>query len=302
MSILFIETPVDPGHTFHYTSTLIIGVFKVKFKTIFIFFNSILIFSFFFIFFMPFFIIGRDYALQFWNQNWYLAFLFVLVIGGMNGYFLKNWKLFSLMEEENWRGIQKYLEGKLEAGKKIGEQEARILMNTYMVLGQAEKLLDLSKTLQTRSPRLFRNLAVELGVPYLLRNDPEGLAHYYQPLYAEKLVKQQNWARFSWALALLFAHRFSEARTELEAFQDTSEEPILFLLSMYLLSTLKGENPLEQARIQEQCVWFRSKYSPKQWARYVDRFRENLMVLVLSKFIQDATAWMYGKSEVRHGG
>lgn len=251
---------------------------------------------------MPFFIIGRDYAFQFWNQNWYLAFLFVLVIGGMNGYFLKNWKLFSLMEEENWKGIQKYLEGKLEAGKKISEQEARILMNTYMVLGQVEKLLELSNVFQTRSPRLFRNLAVELGVPYLLQNDPEGLAKYYQPLYADKQVKKQNWARFSWALALLFTHRFSEARIELEAFQDTSEEPILFLLSVYILSTLKSENSLQQERIQEQCVWFRSKYSPTQWARHVDRFKENLLVLVLSKFIQDATTWMYGKSEVRHGG
>ncbi|MCX7787147.1 MAG: hypothetical protein N2442_05580 [Spirochaetes bacterium] len=273
----------------------------MKFKTIFIFFNSILIFSFFFIFFMPFFIIGQEYALQFWNQNWYIALLFLIVVGGMNGYFLRNWKLFSLMEEENWKGIQKYLEEKINEGKRISEQEARILMNTYMVLGQAEKLLELSKVLQTSSPRLFRNLAVELGVPYLLRSDPEGLANYYKPLYTEKQVKKQNWARFSWALALLFAHRFSEARVELETFQVPSEEPILFLLSAYLLSTLKGEDAAEQRVLHEQCDWFRSKYSPKQWARYVDGFKENLMVLVLSKFIQDATAWMYSKSEVTHG-
>lgn len=175
-------------------------------------------------------------------------------------------------------------------------------MNTYMVLGQAEKLLDLSKTLQTSSPRIYRNLAVELGVPYLLRSDPEGLATYYKPLSTEKQVKRQNWARFSWALALLFAHRFSEARTELESFQVTREEPILFLLALYLLSTLIGEDPSQQKILQEQCEWFRSKYSPKQWARYVDRFKENLMVLVLSRFIQDATAWMYGRSEVTHGG
>ncbi len=250
---------------------------------------------------MPFFIIGRDYALLFWNQNWYLAFLFLIVIGGMNGYFLKNWKLFSLLEEENWRGIQEYLEGKLEEGKRISEQEARILMNTYMVLGQAEKLLDLSKTLQTSSPRLFQNLAVELGVPYLLRSDPEGLANYYKPLFTEKQVKRQKWAHFSWALALLFAHQFSEARTELESFQNTSEEPILFLLAVYLLSTLKGEDPMERKALHERCAWFRSKYSPRQWARYVDRYKDNLMVLVLSRFIQDATTWMYGKSEVTHG-
>jgi membrane protein implicated in regulation of membrane protease activity len=300
IKILFIIFPVDPNKSFHYTSILIIGDSKVKFKTIFILFNSILIFSFFFIFFMPFFIIGRDYAFLFWSQNWYLALLFLIVLAGMNGYFLKNWKLFSLMEEEKWKEIQQYLERKIRESKRISEQNVRILMNTYLVSGQTDRLLELAEFLKERAPKVYRKVAVELGIPFLLRSDPEGLENYYKPLSKDGSVRLQNWARFNGALALVLAHRFSEAQRELEQFQTAKEEPILVLLSSYLLATLTEGDTLRE-KTEEIRVQFQSRFSQKKWSHYVGKLKENLMVLVLSQFIQDATKWMYSKPEAEHG-
>ncbi|MFQ3619474.1 MAG: hypothetical protein SNJ78_00880 [Spirochaetales bacterium] len=273
----------------------------MKFKTIFIFFNSILIFSLIFIFFMPFFIIGRGYALDFWKQNWYISLLFLLVLFIMNTYFLKNWKLFLLMEGENWQGIKAFLEAKIKEGKKLSEQNARILMNTYLVLGESDKMLSLSNTLKTQSPRVYKSLAVELGVGHLMKSNPEGLEEYYTPLTNTTEVKGVDYARFSLALAYLFAHRYEDALKALTEFQNYQKEPILFLLSNYLLHTLKGEDPQILEEIESRRKWFLTTYPSKKWERYIEGRKENLVILVLSRFIQDASFWIYGKSEVSNG-
>ena len=78
----------------------------MKFKTIFLLFNIIIVISFVFIFFMPVFMLGADYGITFWQKNWPLAIFFVLILAAFNGFFLSNWQVFSLIEAERWDSIR----------------------------------------------------------------------------------------------------------------------------------------------------------------------------------------------------
>ncbi len=69
----------------------------MKFKTIFILFNAVIIFSFLIIYFMPLMMLGWEYATVFWSKNWFLPLLFAGVLALLNTYFISNWKLFSLL-------------------------------------------------------------------------------------------------------------------------------------------------------------------------------------------------------------
>ena len=50
----------------------------MKFKTIFILFNIVIIASFAIIFFMPLMMLGWDYTAIFWKNNWFLPIVFHL--------------------------------------------------------------------------------------------------------------------------------------------------------------------------------------------------------------------------------
>jgi hypothetical protein len=60
----------------------------MKFKTIYILFNAVILLSFGFIFLMPLFLLGTDYFALFLSKNWIAGVLFLLTLIIINGYFL----------------------------------------------------------------------------------------------------------------------------------------------------------------------------------------------------------------------
>ena len=85
----------------------------MKFKTIYILFNAVILLSFGFIFLMPLLLLGSDYFSLFVSKNWIAGALFLLTLIIINGYFLWNWKLFHLLETEDWRGLINLLENRV---------------------------------------------------------------------------------------------------------------------------------------------------------------------------------------------
>ncbi len=81
----------------------------MKFRTIYILFNVVIAVSFVFVFFLPFFLLGWDYSLEFWKGSWYLALFFIVLLGVLNAFFAWNWKVFSLVEKEDWSGLSAHL-------------------------------------------------------------------------------------------------------------------------------------------------------------------------------------------------
>src|SRR5262245_61634278 len=97
----------------------------MKFKTIFIFFNLVLLLSFAFIFLMPLFAVGFAFAVDFWRQNWGMALAFLALVAGLDLYFGRQWTFFSFLEKEDWAGLKTYLEGLLFQKSRITSANIR---------------------------------------------------------------------------------------------------------------------------------------------------------------------------------
>ena len=69
----------------------------MKFRTIFILFNVVIIVSFLFVFLLPLFLLGPESSLGFWKGNWYLALFFLALIAGLNAFFIVNRQTFVLV-------------------------------------------------------------------------------------------------------------------------------------------------------------------------------------------------------------
>lgn len=265
----------------------------MKFKIIFIIFNAIIVFSFLFIFFMPFLILGWDYTQVFWSNNWILAVIFLVIMGGLNAYFISNWKLFTLLEEENWNGLIGYLEDRIYNRHRITKQNLRILVNTYVVTSKPEKITELEIFLRDERPKMVPAFAVQLGIPYLLRNEPEEMERYYGQIMKDPRCNDLNWVKWNYGFALMLQQRVEDARSILVEILDGTKNHLLLLITAYLLDAFSASDPAVASRVQDARNQVRGKYDEEGWQKEIEKQRNNLQVLVLSKLIRDATNWLF---------
>jgi hypothetical protein len=275
----------------------IIGVFYVKFKTIFILFNAILIFSFSFIFIMPFLLLGVQYSLKFWSQNWPMVVFFIVVLAGFNLFFAMNWKLFTLLESEDWNALGTLLGDMVFSRKRYGRRTVRLLVNTALLRGDSQVIERLESVLREEKPGALRRDAVLFGAARLLRNDAAASERFLAEFADGKGVENPAWLRFYYSFSLVLCKRVDQALPRLEAMMG-SRDPIMALLSAYFLGTVcaAGAEGTEKQRLAEAASARRAeiagRYNQDRWMREVERAKSEVHIVILSRIIDEATAWL----------
>jgi len=125
----------------------------LKFKSISILFNAVVGISLLFVFAMPFFALGSQYAAGFWASNWPLALVLFGVLLALDLFFVLNWTLFGLLEREDWPALSVYLEKRVVDNRRWSPRLTRLLANTYLVLADAASVVGLEKKIPDRQEK-----------------------------------------------------------------------------------------------------------------------------------------------------
>ncbi len=266
----------------------------MKFRTIFAVFNIIIVVSFLLIFLMPYFVLGWEYTELFWRNNWFLGIIFVAILGALNGYFVHNWRLFSLLEQEDWPNLIAYLEARVFEKGRTNKQRMRILINAYVVTSQPDRTMRLEQYLRENKPAVIPQFALQLGIPYLLRNDPEAMEQFYGEMKEESNCADPLWVRWNYAFALMLQQKLDDAKAVLLSIAPQEKNPVLRLLTLYLLDAFTSTDEEVRQVVRNGTEQLRAKYPGEKWQAQLERRRDSLQVLVLSKLIRDATEWAFG--------
>ena len=265
----------------------------MKFKIIFVVFNAIILVSFLFIFLIPFFMLGWDYTQVFWAENWSVGLVFVAVLAGRNTYFGVNWKLFTLLEKEDWYALIDYIEDRLYTRKRFGKQHIRVLVNTYVITSQPDKIARLEQFLRENRPGLVPRFALHLGIPHLLRNEPEDMKAYYGEMREHPRCADREWIDWAYAFALMLNQEAEDAKAVLLDLLERTKNDVLALLTLYLLDAFTVSDNQVNNIVLERKRSFQAKYTHDQWSKEVEKNRGNLQVVVLSKLVRDASTWVF---------
>jgi hypothetical protein len=265
----------------------------VRFKTIFIIFNAVIILSFLTIFFMPLFLLGSDHFAVFLSRNWFIGGLFLIAIGAFNIYFLSNWTMFGLLEKEDWHTLISYLEKRVFDRGIIRRAYVRLLINSYLITSNTDAILRLQNLLVQKKSRHLRRFAVPLGVPYILQNKPEESEKYFGMLLSDRKTTGNSWIRWNYAFSLMQLKEFEGAKKEFLVLLDEVKEPVLLLLCLYLLHSFPQLDISVRARIEEKIDKLKRTNSPEELEKRIDKEKGRLQVIILSKIIQEAKDWLY---------
>ncbi len=270
----------------------------MKFKTIFILFNFILIFSFSFIFLMPFFLLGGEYTLAFWLKNWPLFLFFAAVLVGFNVFFVFNWRLFTLLESEDWNALGILLGDRVFNKKRYDRRTVRLLVNTALLRGDMETVSRLEKTLHDMRPAALRRDAVLFGAARLLRNDAAASEAFMAEFSDGKGVENPAWIGFYHAFSMILQGKAAKAAPMLKPFLG-SRDTILAALSAYLYATLcsvglePAERQAQAAEAETRRLAIVARYPGVKWAREVERAKTEIHIVILSKILDEASTWLF---------
>ncbi|MBN1685222.1 MAG: hypothetical protein JW852_01130 [Spirochaetales bacterium] len=266
----------------------------MKFKLIFILFNIVIIVSFLAIYLMPLIMVDWGHAKLFWGRNWGLPLLFLAVIGLLDAYFVVNWKMFTLLEREDWPALIDHLERRVYEKKMIVSQHVRILVNAYLVRSDLKSIRKLENFVREHRPSMLSRFGLAFGVPYLLENDAERMEGYFCR-FIDMKGNDGAWMRFNYAFALILRGDGKGAEAVLAGVCNEKTEPVLTLLSIYLLHSVRPVAD-HAAIVEEKRMDLKKKFTRERWLREVERSKNSVHVVILQRLIEEATDWLHAEN------
>ena len=265
----------------------------MKMKAIFILLNVVLILAFLVIFFTPLLLLGRDWFSLFWSRNWPIAIVFILTLGGVDGYFLVNWRLFRGLEREDWAGVAGFLEQRIFRKGRVLQAHVRLLLNTYLVTSNTEGILALEAYLTEKKPGAIRRFSLQFGIPHLLAKDPKDPESFFRGLLDSPRLSDRDWVKWNHAFSLLQMKEAGEARKELAALADTVSDEVLLLLTLYLLDVLAKDDAALESKVSAMREKLKVRHTLTTFQKTIEKSGGNMQVVVLSRLLQDAVTWLF---------
>jgi hypothetical protein len=269
----------------------------VRFKTIYVVFNVVIVASFALMFFLPLLMLGPEYFDLFVSRNWIAGLLFLIALAVINLYFLRNWTLFRLLEQEDWPAVTRLLEERIHRRGSLTRNNVKMLLNAYLIGSRLEDILSLSSFVEQNRPRLMGRFALPFGIPYLLRNEPEQAEKFFGRFRGDRRAVHRGWLAWNHAFALLQQKKVESARAELQEVLARSPEPVLRLLTLYMLDSVTGEKEEPAPRVKAERAALAARFTPERWRKEVEGASKNVEVLLLSAILRDAEAWLFAERE-----
>ena len=273
----------------------------MKLKVLIIIFNAVLLTLFFTALSFSFFTADIEVIGNFSKNYWVFILLFLILLVGTNLFFISNWKFISALEAEDWPALSLYLETEIFQKHHLTAKKVRLLCEISILLGDFEILKRLERVLQENKPEYIRTFASRFAAAKLLSSDYEGLADFMAHI-VEHHRAYSPWIAFYDAFSAQMLKRKREAMEKFLRILDTEQDPLVRLLSVYFIASglYHYSNVQKDAldnRIAEEKEKLK-KYSLHYWRKYVQKEKQNIHVLVLTKVIDDALIWLFKEDEL----
>ena len=205
------------------------------------------------------------------------------------------WKLFNLLESENWHELIDYLENEIYKKNLIHNDSIRILLNAYLVTSKLDSIKKLEKYLSDKKPNLVFKHSLAFSVPYLLKSEPEESEKFFGKLLSYSGLKEKDWMRWNYAFSLMQRKQFEAARAELLEIYEHSKKYLPYLLALYFLNSYAKHD----SEIRKKVDFGRKKLTEepnlKRLKREISSSSDNMEALILTQIIEEAYSWLNEK-------
>jgi hypothetical protein len=264
----------------------------LKFKLIFVIFNAAILAFLFFTCFLPFFVFGSG-VLPFLRSIWPLALFVAAILAVLDVYYALNYRLFSLLEREDWPALSAYLEERVLGKGRYSGSLVKLLATTYLVMSDIPALLGLENRIAIAKPALVERYALLFGAARILGKDYAGAVRFFSP----RIARGGDWLSCYYGFALLLDRKPKEAAEQFLFLAAGSASALISgLAAWFLASALKGRAGESYATLAEEgrLRVRRSLRSRAAWDAELEKFETEAHAAVLRKHFDEAGDWIFG--------
>lgn len=268
----------------------------MNFKAIFLLFNIIILLSFAFIIILPFILLDAEYTRMFWSSNWYLAAVFFAFFAGINVYFLRFWKVYQLLEQEDWANLQAYLKAEIFERQRFRSQYLRLYIHNAVVRSKPAEILELKQLLKEKNSRMYARFGLLLGLPYILENNHAEMEKFYSGLRGRVTGNDAVWIEWLYVFSVFLQHRLEETRPLLEKIISRRRDYLLRAMALYMYDAAAYRDSESLDFLATEKARLKAVDSRKLMS-ILEKEKENVVVLILDQFIRDALNALYADKE-----
>jgi hypothetical protein len=277
----------------------------VKFKSLFLLFNMILLLLLLFIGAFPFLLFGTPDIPGLFQTGWPLILVLLLILAGFDIFYGYNRRLFQLLEKEDWPALSRYLEKRIIRDGHYSPRLIRLLANTYLVLSDSASVLAMENKAAIVNPALVDANALIFGAARILEKDLSGAVNFFARMLRSRKTESADWIRWYYGFSLLLDQQYSPSGDQFLPLALGSKEGVITGLSAFFLSEslsrLLPQRGLEfaAAALDGKNRLLKTFPSLDAWNREVKRTLNAVHAAILSRFISEATAWLFGPRSPR---
>ncbi|MDR0378257.1 MAG: hypothetical protein LBH70_10750 [Spirochaetaceae bacterium] len=248
-------------------------------------------------------IFGGDFGVS-WRGLWLWGAVMVLVFLGMNGVYIRNYRLVTLLEREDWPALALYLEDRVIKQGRYASLLVGLLANTYLVLSDYHAVMQLERKTAGVKPRLVDAYALIFGTARILEKEYEEAAYFFEGKIGKAKPGTADWLRWYSGFAQLLNGRGNPAADRFIIIAQEGGNPVLAGLSAYFLAEiLPGIVPARSAEFTAAAMAGRKRVCaalPVQdvWNKKVDKIRCEVYAAVLSHYLDETSKWLYTKENL----
>jgi hypothetical protein len=287
----------------------------LKFITIVVLSNVILLVFILLAFLLPFIALGPQSAGVFWQGAWPAAAFFLLILLVMNLFYALNSGLYRLLAREDWPALARYLEKRTNERGRYSFFHVQLLVNTYLFLSDGEAFANLENKVIAAKPMPIEKFLLLFGTGRLIKKDyadavrlfgscPAGQSRGKDASgaanTAARFVSRESfWFAWYSGLALLLDRRHTAAAECFSELARTSKDPLVKALAAWFLRFFLPETLPEQsgefAVLAEEGRKQVKALLPKRssWDRRVRAVREDGYTAAISQYLKDTADWLY---------
>jgi hypothetical protein len=216
----------------------------------------------------------------------------------MSIFFFFNYRLFLLLEREDWPALAYYLEQKVYVKGRYSFRNVRLLASSYLVISDFQSVLKLeSKTLLAKSSLVAKNVLI-FGAARILNGKHDESVAFFKSYLGKCGKNDKQWVRWFCGFSQLLGGAFTNAEPDFLSLAVTSDSILITGLSAYFLQNVILKYSLNAQKCQETAENGRERIrkavaTAENWKKEADKMEAEIHIAVIKKYIDSAGTWLF---------
>jgi len=227
-----------------------------------------------------------------------LLIFMVLLLGCMSIYFFINYRLFSLLEREDWPALAYYLENKIYVKGKFSAKNVRLLASSYLVISDFQSVLKLEAKTQLAKPSEISRNTLLFGSARILGGNYSEAAVFFQSNIEKCKPSDKQWVRWFYGFSELLSGSFRSAEPEFSSLAVSSNDVLITGLSAYFLHSSIQKKSADPEKCRGLSVSGKERViasikNIKNWNKEVSKAGTDIHIAIIRKYIEEARQWIF---------